>query len=143
MPRLSSSPQRPQLPCLPHLPGADQGAGSPANLSSSGYFGACWAMVAVIDRSHAVAATKAMLRVDVRFIFLPSQCAAAWLWTRAEVRPDCDSTLRLDRSCSGRGDMVKEALHEPGTGGALTLRSPVTPIGAVSGVSASGGNDRF
>src|SRR5215510_7275105 len=40
MPRLSSSPQRPQFPLAPHLPLAVQGAGSLASLSSRGYVGA-------------------------------------------------------------------------------------------------------
>src|SRR5215831_18368405 len=47
MPRLSSSPQRPQLPRAPHLPLTVQGAGSFASLSSRGYVGACccaWAL---------------------------------------------------------------------------------------------------
>src|SRR5215475_7809851 len=44
MPRLSSSPHLPQLPCLPHFPGTVQGAGSFASLSSSGYCGACCAL---------------------------------------------------------------------------------------------------
>src|SRR5262252_100523 len=41
MPRLSSSPQRPQLPRAPHLPLTVHGAGSFASLSSRGYVGAC------------------------------------------------------------------------------------------------------
>src|SRR5439155_19639375 len=121
MPRLSSSPQRPQFPCLPHLPGTDQGAGSPANLSSSGYFGACWALVAVINRSHAVAATKAMLRVDVRFIFFPSPMRGRLVVDAGRGPPGLRQHASLDRSCSGRGDMVKEALRAPGAGGALTF----------------------
>src|SRR5262245_49909446 len=40
MPRLSSSPQRPQFPRAPHLPLTVQGAGSLASLSSRGYVGA-------------------------------------------------------------------------------------------------------
>src|SRR5262249_4929662 len=52
MPRLSCSPHRPQLPRLPHLPGTVHGAGSLAILSSSGYFGACCALVPAIDRKR-------------------------------------------------------------------------------------------
>src|SRR5205807_1411897 len=52
-------------------------------------------------------------------LFLPNVLPR--FWTRAEVRPDCDSSLRLDRSCSGRGDMVKEARREPGTDGAIVF----------------------
>src|SRR5215813_10718550 len=40
MPRLSSSPQRPQFPRAPHLPLTVQGAASLASLSSRGYVGA-------------------------------------------------------------------------------------------------------
>src|SRR5947209_12408825 len=52
IPRLSCSPHRPQLPRLPHLPGTVHGAGSRASLSSSGYCGACCALVLAIDRKR-------------------------------------------------------------------------------------------
>src|SRR5262245_44390331 len=52
IPRLSSSPQRPQFPRAPHLPLTVQGAGSFASLSSSGYWGAgCCALAAPSSQS--------------------------------------------------------------------------------------------
>src|SRR5712691_2023075 len=57
MPRLSSSPHRPQLPRLPHFPGTVQGAGSFASLSSNGYCGAgCCALA--LPSSQTIPSTR-------------------------------------------------------------------------------------
>src|SRR5215470_10285764 len=57
MPRLSSSPQRPQLPRAPHLPLTVHGAGSFASLSSRGYVGACCCALA-LPSSHSTPSTR-------------------------------------------------------------------------------------
>src|SRR6266851_85423 len=125
MPRLSSSPQRPQLPRLPHLPGTVQGAGSLANLSSSGYCGACWALAAAIDRNNTPAAvpTKPRRRDVRRFMAFPPyfqppalrfpadlSILPGFLLARRQIRDfaGTDEPGPSERSCSGDGGMVKD-----------------------------------